>query len=111
MGAYLLARDGAAVSALMPRIADMSGPAYVGPDGRRRTPRYYQEAMAIFGDMTGKTVNIEGFEIQPETIERMNAFKRIMAQSPGREAARQAAWDGFRDTYFFYALFGAGDYR
>ena len=111
MGAYLLARDGAAVSALMPRIKDMSGPAYAGSDGRRRTPRYYQEAMAIFADMTGKPVNIEGVEIQPETIERMNAFKRIVSQTPGKEAARQAAWDGYRDTYFFYALFGPGDYR
>jgi hypothetical protein len=111
MGAYLLARDGAAVSALMPRIADMTGPAYVGSDGRRRTPRYYQEAMAIFGDMTGKSLNIEGLEIQPETIQRMGDFKRIVSQAPSKEAAREAAWDGFRDTYFFYALFGAGDYR
>jgi hypothetical protein len=111
MGTYLLARDGAAVSALMPRIADLNGPAYMGPDGKRRTPRYYQEAMAIFADMTGKPANIEGVEIQPETIERMNAFKRIVSQSPGREAARQASWEGFRDTYFFYALFGPGDYR
>lgn len=111
MGAYLLARDGAAVSALMPRIADMSGPAYVGPDGRRRTPRYYQEAMAIFADMTGKPLNLEGLEIQPETMQRMDAFKRIVSQAPSKEAARQSAWDGFRDTYFFYALFGPGDYR
>ncbi len=111
MGAYLLARDGAAVGALMPRIKDMSGPAYVGPDGRRRTPRCYQEAMAIFADMTGKAVNLEGLEIQPETMQRMDAFKRIVSQAPSKEAARQAAWDGFRDTYFFYALFGPGDYR
>jgi hypothetical protein len=111
MGGYLLARDGAAVSALMPRIKHMSGPAYVAPGGQRRTPRYYQEAMAIYADMTGRTVAIDGFEIQPETLHRLDAFKRIVAQATSKAAAMQAAWEGFRDTYFFYAYFGPGDYR
>jgi hypothetical protein len=111
MGDYLLARDGAAISALMPRIKDMSGPAYVGPSGKRRTPQYYQETMAIYAEMTGRTVEIDGFEIQPETIQRMNAFKRIVAQAPSKAAAVRAVWDGFRDTYFFYAYFDPGDYR
>ncbi len=111
MGRRLLARDMAAVRALMPRIKDMTGPAYAGPGGERRTPLRYQEAMAIYADVTGAAVNIEGFEIQPETIQRAAAFKAIVSQFPARETAMQAAWDGFRDTYFFYFAFGPGDYR
>jgi hypothetical protein len=111
MGAYLVARDVSAVSALMPRIKDMTGPAYVLSDGRRRTPRHYQEAMALYADMTGKPVNIEGFEIQPETLQRMAAFRRIVIQFPSRERAMQAVWNEYRDTYFFYYVFGPGDYR
>jgi hypothetical protein len=109
MGDYLLARDGGAIIALMPRIKDMSGPAYVSPGGKRRTPRNYQETVAIYAEMTGRTIEIEGFEIQPETIQRMNAFKRIVAQAPSKAAAMQAAWDGFRDTYFFYTYFNPGN--
>jgi hypothetical protein len=111
LGAYLVARDVSAVSALMPRIKDMTGPAYVLSDGRRRTPRHYQEAMALYADMTGKPVNIEGFEIQPETLQRMAAFRRIVIQFPSRERAMQAVWNEYRDTYFFYYVFGPGDYR
>jgi hypothetical protein len=111
MGDYLLARDGAKIAALMPRIADMNGPAYVGPGGQRRTPRYYQEAMAINAEMTGRKVAIDGFEIQPDTLQRLDSFKRVVAQAPSKSAAMQAAWEGFRNSYFFYAYFGPGDYR
>jgi len=111
MGSYLVARDMAAAVAAMPRIKDISGPAYIGPDGRRRTPRHYQEAMAMYAASTGQPVNINGLEIQPETMARLAVFKRIMDQSPTREAARDAAWSSFRDSYFFYFVFGPGDYR
>ena len=111
MGDYLLTRNMAAIHALMPRIAAMSGPAYIGPGGERRTPRHYQEAMAIYADATGTAVNIEGFEIQPETIRGAAAFRAILSQFRTRETAMQAAWNGFRDTYFFYFAFGPGAYR
>jgi hypothetical protein len=111
MGGYLLARSMEAISALMPGIKDMTGPAYIGPDGKRRTPMHYQEAMAIYSGTTGRQVDIEGFEIEPETFQRGAAFRQILAQAPTKEAAMQAAWDSFRHTYFFYFAFGAGDYR
>ena len=111
MGNYLLARDLPAARTLMPRIRDMTGPAYQSPDGGRRTPRYYQEAMAMYGDVTGTRVELEGFEIDPETVNRMAVFKRVMSQSAGRDSAMQAAWSRFRDSYFFYFVFGPGDYR
>jgi hypothetical protein len=111
MGSYLLADNMNAAAALMPRIKDMTGPAYVDSDGKRRTPRHYQEAMAVYADMTGEIPKIEDFEIQPETLQRMANFKRISSQTTGPAAAKQATWDEFRDTYFFYAAFGPGDYR
>ena len=111
MGSYLVARNVDAAVAAMPRIKDITGPAYLGPDGRRRTPRHFQEAMAMYAATTGQPVNIDGFEIQPEPMARMAVFKRIMDQSPTKEAARDAAWSGFRDSYFFYFVFGPGDYR
>jgi len=111
MGNYLLLRDMVAIDALMPRIKDMSGPAYIGPDGRRRTPRHYQEAMAIYADVTGKTPEMEGLEIQPETLERMAAFKKIIRETSTREAAMEVSREAFRDTYFFYFAFGPGAYR
>ena len=111
MGSYLVARDMAAIVAAMPRIKDITGPAYIGPGGRRRTPRHFQEAMAMYAASTGQPVNIDGLEIQPETMARLAVFKRIMDQSLTREAARDAAWTSFRDSYFFYFVFGPGDYR
>jgi hypothetical protein len=111
MGNYLLARDLASARALMPGIRYLSGPAYQTPGGKRRTPRYYQEAMAMYGDGAGRPVVVEGLEIEPETLNRMAVFKRVMSQSPGRDAAMQAAWTNFRDSYFFYFVFGPGDYR
>jgi hypothetical protein len=111
IGSYLVARDVPALVAAMPRIKDISGPAYIGPDGRRRTPRHYQEAVAMYAGVTGQPVNIDGIEIQPEIMARMAVFKRIMDQSPTKEAARDAAWSNFRDSYFFYFVFGPGDYR
>ena len=111
MGSYLVARDMAAIVAAMPRIKDITGPAYIGPGGRRRTPRHFQEAMAMYAASTGQPVNIDGLEIQPETMARLAGFKRIMDQSLTREAARDAAWTSFRDSYFFYFVFGPGDYR
>jgi hypothetical protein len=111
MGDYLLARDMVGVHALMPRIAGMTGPAYVEPGGKRRTPRHYQEAMALYASLTGHPVEMEGIEIEAGTVARMDAFKRTVTQVFTREAAMQAAWNDFRDTYFFYFAFGPGDYR
>ncbi len=111
MGNYLLARDMASIRGLMSRLRDMSGPAYQRPDGTRRTPRHYQEAMAAYADSTGSRVSIDGLVIEPDTLNRMAVFKRIMSQSSSKEAAMQAAWSRFRDSYFFYLVFGPGDYR
>lgn len=111
MGDYLLARDMLAVHALMPRIANMTGPAYLDSNGRRRTPRLYQEAMAIYANATGEAVRMNGLEVQPETEERFETFKKTVRQYVTRESAMQSVWNDFRDSYFFYFTFGPGDYR
>ncbi len=111
MGSYLLDRNLPAASALMAHIRDMSGPAYINPDGTRRTPRYFQEAMALYTAMSGNAIAAEGFHIDQQTMDRMAAFRQLMLQAPTREAGMQLAWNSFRDSYFFYATFGPGDYR
>jgi hypothetical protein len=111
MGHYLLACDLQGVARLAPRIIDMTGPAYIGPDGRRRTPRLYQEAMSLYALTTGQKPEIEGFEIQPETLRRMEAFRQVMVRSAVKEIAVEAARGEFRNTYFFYFTFGAGGYQ
>jgi hypothetical protein len=111
MGNYLLARNLDAARSLVTYIAHMTGPAYETPDGRRRTPRCWQEAMAMYTEATGRPVEVDGVIIESETLNRMAVFKRILAQSGGKDAAMQAAWDAFRGTYFFYYVFGPGDYR
>ena len=111
MGTYLLARNLEGINALMPRIKDMTGPAYVGPDGKRRTPRHYQEALAVYAGITGRMSPIEAFEILPETFQRLDAFRKITAQAPSKQAAMQATWNDFSDTYFFYISFGSGGHR
>ncbi len=111
MGNYMLARDLTAAAGLMPRIRHITGPAYVTPDGRRRTPRHYQEAMAMYSDATGQQLESKDLGVEPETLNRMAVFKRLLQQSGGKDAAMQAAWARFRDSYFFYYVFGPGDYR
>jgi hypothetical protein len=111
MGNYLLARDMLAVHALMPRIAAMTGPAYVRPDGSRRTPRHYQEAMAIYANTAGPQPPMQGLIIEEETEQRFQRFKNTVRQYVTRESAMQSVWNEFRESYFFYFTFGPGDYR
>ncbi|MBZ5586732.1 MAG: DUF6057 family protein, partial [Acidobacteriia bacterium] len=111
MGQYLLVRDMVSVHALMPRIKDMDGPAYRAAGGGRRTPRLYQEAMAIYADVTGKPPEMEGLQIEPAAVQRMETFKRIMRETSTREAAMEASRAEFHDSYFFFFAFGPGDYR
>jgi hypothetical protein len=103
MAARLAARDLAGVAALMPRLKDVNG--------GRRTPRHYQEAMAMYADNLGRLPAIDGFAIESETLNRMAVFKRIVQTGPTRDAAFQSAWESFRHSYFFYFAFGTGDYR
>ena len=112
MGDCLLARNLEAVVALMPRIRNMTGPAYAGPGGTGRMPRHYQEAMALYAGFTRKAADVEGFPVDPETKQRMDEFGKIVVRFGGaNRAAMRAAWASFHDSYFFYYAFGPGDYR
>jgi hypothetical protein len=112
MGDYLLARSLDAAVALMPRIANMTGPAYTGTGGTGRMPRHYQEAMALYIGFTHNAATVDGFPVDPETIQRMKDFGTTVVRYGGANpAAMRAAWDDFHDSYFFYYAFGPGDYR
>lgn len=109
MAEIMLSKNLADLIKLAPRIKNMTGPAYVTPDGRRRTPVHFQEALAIYCDKAGP-VKIDGFEIEPATLSHMAEFKSIMSTHPDRQQAMALTWK-FRKTYFFYNCFGPGDYR
>jgi hypothetical protein len=111
MGTYLIDVNLEAAQALLPRIKYLTGPGYVLPDGRRRTPRYYQEAMALLANTTGKLPECEGFVVDRETLQRLETFKQLMLQASTKEAGKSLAWNGYRDSYYFFATFGPGDYR
>jgi hypothetical protein len=112
MSDFLLARNLDAVAALMPRIRNMTGPAYTGSGGTGRMPRHYQEAMALYAGFNHKDAVVEGFPVDPETTQRMKDFGNIVVRYGGAtNAAMREAWDAFRDSYFFYYAFGPGDYR
>ncbi|MCL6543586.1 MAG: DUF6057 family protein [Bryobacteraceae bacterium] len=107
MGYYLLNRDLQGFRGLAPRIAEMAGPGYVRPSGVRRTPRHYQEALALFIEMTGSSEKIAGVEIEPETVSRTARFKQVVARAGGKRAAMLEAREGFGDTYLYYYAFGS----
>ncbi len=102
MAARLAARDLPGVAALMPWLKDL---------GLGRTPRHYQEAMAMYAENAGGLPAIDGFAMESDTLNRLAVFKRIVRQGPTRDAAFQGAWESHRRSYFFYFVFGPGDYR
>jgi hypothetical protein len=110
MAQLMLSNDLTGLRKLAPQIKNMTGPAYVTPDGRRRTPVYFQEALAISCDKAGP-LKIEGFEIESNTLRRMAEFKTIMSMYPDRQKALSAVAWKFRNTYFYYNCSGPGGIR
>lgn len=106
MSYYLVSRDLQGFRNLAPRIAEITGPGYVRQAGGRRTPRHYQEALVLLGDLTGSRERIAGVEIEPETVNRMARFKQILARAGGRRAAMLETREEFGDSYFYYFAFG-----
>ncbi len=111
IGLCLLNHDLDGAASVMADIRNIDGPAYRDAYGRRRSPRHFQEAMAFHGVMKRQMPVIEGFQIDQDVIDQTAAFCRLMADSHNdRPAAMRAAWP-YRNTYFFYYVFGPGDYR
>jgi len=71
-----------------------------------KTPRHFQEAMAVCAYVTGIPLTIPGHAVDPEVRDRLSAFLEILARAPSRETAiRNALAAGFGDSYFFYFKF------
>jgi len=101
MSTYLVAHNLDGILHLLPHLQEAEA-------GRPATPRLYQEALAVYGDISGTNPGMEGVRIDPETIGRLATFKWIVSRAGSRDAAIQATADKFGDTFFFHALFDAG---
>jgi len=71
----------------------------------RGIPRHYEEAILMQTAITGKTVDLHGRTIRPETMQRFEYFRRIIARhgADATSAMIEAAED-HRDTYCWYCL-------
>jgi Family of unknown function (DUF6057) len=101
MSTYLVDNNMKGILGLMPHFRE--------PESSRSTaPRLYQEALAVYADITGANPDMPGVRIEPETFNRLATFKWTVSHAGGGDAAVQAAAAKFGDTFFFHALFGAG---
>ena len=73
-----------------------------------KIPRLYEEALLLYGFLTGKDPDLSGYAISDET---MSSFKHFCALFYSKHGGR--AGDAYRDligpfgnSYFFYYLYG-----
>ena len=112
IGMYLLRRDYESAHFQMTRIAGMDAPAYVLPDGRRRTPRHYQEAMLIWAHGDPAIIKTPGVIIDPEIAQAYKDFRKMLYDAKGPQEATKAA-EKYAGSYYFYvfSFFGPEDFR
>jgi hypothetical protein len=111
IGMYLLRRDYESAHFQMTRIEGMDGPAYVLPDGGRRTPRHYQEAMLIWAHGDVAKIKTPGVVIDPEIAQTYKDFRKMLYDAKGPQEAIKAA-EKYAGSYFFYVFtfFGPKDF-
>jgi hypothetical protein len=74
--------------------------------GYRRIPRHIEEALLLIKIMSPSQINIDEYQIRPETIERFIRFHQILEQHLGNEKEAQAVLTKeFRDTYWYYVRY------
>ena len=96
MAFYLL---NLSLSDVVERIDDL------GRFGYAEMPRHYQEAVVIYENATGKTVDLQGLEIDPRTRQAYLEFSRTYATQSrlnGRPRALETLQERFGETYFYY---------
>lgn len=74
-------------------------------------PRHYEEAILLYRRLhEGKTVDLRGRQIRPETIRRFEQFQRTLDRQdvPSTETRRGLDRD-FGDTFWHYYYFGKAD--
>lgn len=76
--------------------------------GYKGIPTLYEEAILIYFGFQGQLVNLNKFEIRPETIQRYMKFIQLRKamQTVNRQAVFNRLIQEFGSTYFFYFSFG-----
>jgi hypothetical protein len=69
-------------------------------------PRLYEEAVLVYMYETSKTVDLYGFQISPESVQRHDNFAESIQKHGGLKAARGYMAKNFGDSYMFYYLYG-----
>ena len=72
----------------------------------REVPTHYEEAALIYVYGTGKLIQLDGYQSNPEKLRQIEDFSRLL-NSYGRD--KKAAFNElsrkFRNTYFFYYMY------
>ncbi|MHB8897165.1 MAG: DUF6057 family protein [Thermoguttaceae bacterium] len=72
-----------------------------------RFPRHIEEALTVYAAMAGlKELDLGSRSLQGETWQRFNEFIGLERQSQGDPAVAFEALSGYRDSYFYFFVFG-----
>ena len=70
-------------------------------------PRLYEEAILLYRDKTKKPVNLHGFHISQESLQRYRNFVSTIESNGGDlKAAYNDLAKNYRDSYMFYCIYG-----
>ena len=99
MACYLVTGQLDKIAANVGRLRDFGYPGI---------PTLYEEAILIHYGLQGGTIDLAQFNINPQTLQRYEAFVRASSALPGQD--QQAAFNdlirNFGTSYFFYYSFG-----
>jgi hypothetical protein len=71
-----------------------------------KIPRHFEEAMLIYGQLTGgREIVLPGKTISEQTIRKFEDFNKIMAKHNKDKKAARSELTKYRDTYWFYGLY------
>ena len=77
--------------------------------GYPNIPRHYQEAILIYESISGRTIDLHGRQISPQTRRAYSEFFARLAEMYDlgySQGAAEALGERFGDTYFVYYFFG-----
>jgi len=70
-------------------------------------PHHYEEAMLLYAAETKKAVDLHGYQITRETLQRYKGFAQVyQSYWKNKQAAMNELAKHYGDSYFFYYLYG-----
>jgi len=72
-------------------------------------PRHYEQAILVYKTITGKPVNLHGFQISPESIWQAQSFIReykYLKEKTDEQMVYNRLAENYGDNYFFYYTYG-----